>query len=194
MIKREDEIVKIRAAATITDQCFDFILGKLKESVTESQIAWEIESFIKTHGAGLCLLPHRRLWPQLISTTLPSEVSASRPGLELRPPNIILLDFGARVNGYCSDMTRVVFIGKPKAEWVKSYNTVLNAQTAALEYLASRPGLEATGEFADRVARDIVEKAGFPHLSPLSGARRWLGHPRGPTTKSQSFNKLRTDN
>ena len=162
VIKREDEIVKIRAAATITDQCFDFILGKLKESVTESQIAWEIESFIKTHGAGLAFSPIVAFGP---NSSQPHYLPKSQPqgqALRLRPPNIILLDFGARVNGYCSDMTRVVFIGKPKAEWVKSYNTVLNAQTAALEYLASRPGLEATGEFADRVARDIVEKAGFP--------------------------------
>ncbi|MEK7543980.1 MAG: Xaa-Pro peptidase family protein [Patescibacteria group bacterium] len=170
MIKRDDEIENIRAAAKITDLCFSFILGKLKsslpakasvkEGVTESEIAWEIESFIKTHGASLAFSPIVAFGP---NTSQPHyQVQPQGPALRLRGPNIILLDFGAQVNGYCSDMTRVVFIGKPEAKWVKAYDTVLQAQTAALEYLASRPGLEATGGKADRVARDVIEKSGFP--------------------------------
>ena len=57
MIKRKDEIANISAAAKLTDQCFDFILGKIKIGVTETDIAWEIESFIRKNGASLAFSP-----------------------------------------------------------------------------------------------------------------------------------------
>lgn len=162
MIKRVDEIKNIRAAAKLTDLCFDYILGEIKPDVTEGEIAWEIESFIRTHGADLAFSPIVAFGS---NSSQPHYTLKSQPqgqALRLRGPNLILLDFGARVNGYCSDMSRVVFVGKPKAEWVKAYKTVLCAQTAALHLLASRPGLERNGDIVDRMARDIIEKAGFP--------------------------------
>ncbi|MBI3343083.1 aminopeptidase P family protein [Candidatus Gottesmanbacteria bacterium] len=173
MIKREDEIENIRAAAGLADRCFDFILGKLKPAshrrgsasrgrhgVTEGEIAWEIESFIRSRGAELAFSPIVAFGK---NTSQPHHnVQPQGPALSVNHPNIVILDFGAKVNGYCSDMTRVVFVGKPKEEWVKAYGTVLQAQAAALEYLASRPGLEATGGKADRLAREVIIKAGFP--------------------------------
>ena len=61
MIKRKDEIANISAAAKLTDQCFDFILGKIKIGVTETDIAWEIESFIRKNGASLAFSPSSHL-------------------------------------------------------------------------------------------------------------------------------------
>ncbi len=193
MIKRDDEIENIRAAAKITDACFDYILGKIKPAsrrqgsasrggtgVTESEIAWEIESFIRGRGAQLAFSPivafgahtsqphyNPQSKPSVQPLQNPSLKSAScgpksNQSLALKSQDIILLDFGARVNGYCSDMTRVVFIGKPEAQWIKAYETVLQAQAAALQYLASRPGLEAKSGKTDRVAREVIENAGFP--------------------------------
>ena len=57
MIKRPEEIEYIRAAAKLTDRCFDFILGKIKPGMTENDIAWEIESFFRTRGAGTAFSP-----------------------------------------------------------------------------------------------------------------------------------------
>lgn len=171
MIKRSDEIENIRKAAKLTDECYAFILNKIKPRVTEAQIAWQIESFIRTHGAGLAFSPIVAFGS---NTSQPHySTQPQGPALSVTSPNIILLDFGAKVNGYCGDMTRVVFVGKPKKDWVKAYDTVLRAQTAAIEYLASRPGLEATGGEADRLARKVIEKAGFP-IYPHS-----LGHGVG---------------
>ena len=76
--------------------------------------------------------------------------------------DIILLDFGARVNGYCADMTRMVFFGKPKPEWLAAYNAVLKAQTVALETLTT----SRSGKIIDQSARDILSQSEFstyPH-------------------------------
>ncbi len=163
MIKQEDEIENIRKAAKITDECFEYILEKIKPGVSENRIAWVIESFIRTRGASLAFSPIVAFG---VHASQPHYLTG--PGLVktqgLAPPELVLLDFGARVNGYCSDMTRVVFVGKPKDEWKRAYNTVFDAQHAALEYLhlegvkAHLPG----GAAADRIARDVIEKAGFP--------------------------------
>lgn len=152
MIKSEDEIENIRAAAKLTDQCFDFILGKLEPGVTEKNIVWEIESFIKSRGAQLAFSPIVAFGK---NTSQPHYKTSD---VRLRTSDIILLDFGARVNGYCSDMTRVVFMGKPRDEWKRAYETVRAAQQAALDYL--RRG--RSGAAADRIARGVVKKAGFP--------------------------------
>lgn len=157
MIKRDDEIADIRAAAKLTDQCFDYILGKLKPGITEAEIAWGIESYVKKNGASLSFSP-------IVAFGKNSSMPHYQPAdsCKLVADSLILLDFGARVNGYASDMTRVVFLGKPKDEWKRAYKTVLEAQTWALDYLASRPGLEREGDAVDTSVRDIIERAGFP--------------------------------
>ncbi|MBI3577223.1 aminopeptidase P family protein [Candidatus Gottesmanbacteria bacterium] len=147
MIKREDEIENIRQAAKITDECFDFIIGKIKPGVTESEIAWEIESFFRQRGAQTAFSP-------IVAFGKNSSMPHYRTSeTRLRTSDIILLDFGARVNGYCSDMTRVVFVGKPKDEWKRAYEVVLKAQTVALNNIHNNP---------DKLSREVIKKAGFP--------------------------------
>ncbi|MBI5619548.1 aminopeptidase P family protein [Candidatus Gottesmanbacteria bacterium] len=188
MIKRSDEIANIRAAAKLTDQCFDFILGKIKRGVTEAEIAWEIESFFRKRGAGLAFSPivafgKNTSQPHYSPNfTRPRLEVEARQGEALKNNTVILLDFGARVAGYCSDMTRVVFIGKPKDEWRRAYEVVLEAQQAALEYINCHSGLDPesshsqtldpgseagmtkplSGAKTDRLAREVIKKAGLP--------------------------------
>ncbi len=177
MIKRRDEIENIRAAAKLTDQCFKFLLKKIKPGVTEAAIAWEIESFIRTRGAKLAFSPIAAFGKNASQPHYQPKSSLKRPRLlRLKKQDIVLLDFGAKVNGYCSDMTRVVFVGNPKDESRRAYETVLAAQQAALNYLNSPcPPLNirggwprqawpggVTGARADRIARTLIEKAGFP--------------------------------
>ncbi|GEM_PF-22181 len=167
MSKRDDEIENIRQAAKLTDQCFDFILGKIEIGVTEADIAWEIESFIRTRGAGLAFSPIVAFGK---NTSQPHyTIQPQGPALSVNASEIVLLDFGVKVNGYCSDMTRVVFVGKPKDEWVNAYKAVFKAQQTALEYLhlegvkAHLPGNAwPSGAQIDRIARKVIEKAGYP--------------------------------
>lgn len=156
MMKREDEIENIRKAAKITDECFDFILEKIRPGISESDISWEIEAFIRARGACLAFSPIVAFGK---NTSQPHYKTSD---LRLRTSDIILMDFGARVNGYCSDMTRIVFIGNPEAAWIKAYETVLDAQQKALEYLTGPGPVTRSGRAADRIAHGIIKKAGFP--------------------------------
>ncbi|MBU1326754.1 Xaa-Pro peptidase family protein [Patescibacteria group bacterium] len=176
MIKREDEVDNIRQAAKVTDACFDFILPRLTPGVEEGEIAWEIETFLSRPGLDRVATAGHTVtmaFSPIVAfgknTSQPHYLT--RPGLKedqgraLRLNDVVLLDFGARVNGYCADMTRAVFIGEPKQEWIRAYDTVMEAQKSAFEYLAScsRPGL---GAQADRIAAYVLRKAGFtpyPH-------------------------------
>lgn len=164
MIKRPDEIENIRAAAKLTDQCFTYILRRIRPGVTERRLAWEIESYIRYRGAECAFSP-------IVAFDKNSSQPHYQPGSDLRrPQGLTLLDIGARVNGYCADMTRVVFMGKPKDEWVKAYKAVLEAQQKALDLLRSG---ERNGATLDKQARKVIEKANLP------GYQHSLGHNVG---------------
>lgn len=172
MIKKEAEIKNIRQAANVTDECFTHILRKIRPGVTEARLAWEIEGFLRFKGGDIAFAP-------IVAFNAHSSQPhyTSRGNDPLRRGSLILLDFGARVNGYCADMTRVVFLGTPRPEWKKVYETVLAAQQKALNYLAScsKPGLEFTafGDKVDQQARYVIKQSGLP-VYPHS-----LGHAVG---------------
>lgn len=173
MIKREDEIENIREAARLTDECFEYIVGKLKPGVTESEIAWEIESHVHVGGA------HELAFSPIVAfgknSSQPHYGQCQMSNAKCQMNDIVLMDFGIKVNGYCADMTRVVFVGKPKDEWLRAYNTVLHAQKSAIEYLSQNQslGTKLSGKKADQLARTIIKEAGFP-VYPHS-----LGHGVG---------------
>ncbi|MCX6794238.1 MAG: Xaa-Pro peptidase family protein [Candidatus Gottesmanbacteria bacterium] len=155
-IKRPDEITNIKKACAITDSCFNFIIKKLKIGVTENIVAWEIETFFRKNNATSAFSPIVAFGK---NTSMPHHQSGTRPGLELEGPALILLDFGAKINGYCADMTRVVFIGKPKDEWLRAYDTVMEAQKRALDLLTAG---ERSGAKLDEAARGVITKANLP--------------------------------
>jgi Xaa-Pro aminopeptidase len=156
LMKREDEIAHIRAAARITDVCFDAIVANLKPGVKEAQIAWDIESFFRAKGAESAFSP-------IVAFGANSSMPHYKPegdGATLAKRDIVLLDFGAQVGGYCADMTRVVFVGTPQDKWLHAYRVVLGAQLKALDYLATAK--KRSGSTADRLARGEIKKSGFP--------------------------------
>ena len=193
MMKRDDEIENIRKAAKITDECFDYIQGNIKVEVTESDIAWEIETFIRTRGASLAFSPIVAFGKNTSQPHYNSSNKQQETRDRLKQNDIILLDFGARIEGYCSDMTRMVFVGKPEDEWKRAYNTVFDAQHAALEYLhlegvkAHLPG----GASADRIARRVIEKAGFPTYPHSLGHGVGLAIHEQPRLSYKKIMKLR---
>lgn len=152
--KDEDEIANIVKAQEITDAAFDYICGFIasnKDNLTESGVAFELEYYMRKNGA-------ERLAFDIIAV---SGEKSSRPHGE--PEDIPLkkgfltLDFGAKYNGYCTDMTRTVCIGEPTDEMRLVYNTVLSAQLAALEKVS---GNLPSGE-ADAAARNTMKEAGY---------------------------------
>ena len=151
LYKDEEEFASMARAQAITDAAFEHILTVLHPNMTEIEVALELEFFMRKMGSeGIAF-----------DTIAVSGSMSARPHGEPRPVKLekgfLTMDYGARVDGYCSDMTRTVVLGKADAEIKKVYNTVLEAQTAAIDALCV--GLSCRR--ADKIARDIIDAAGY---------------------------------
>ncbi|MCG0274970.1 MAG: Xaa-Pro peptidase family protein [Thermosediminibacteraceae bacterium] len=150
--KDETELELIKKAQEITDKAFLHILDYIRPGVTEKDLALEIEYFVKKNGAdGLA-------FETIVVSGPRSSLPHGKPTFrKLQAGDFITIDFGAKFNHYCSDMTRTVFLGKPDKEKEKIYNIVLEAQKRALDYIKAG----VSGKDVDREARDFIEKMGF---------------------------------
>lgn len=151
LCKDEEELCAIERAQAVTDAAFAHILNWIKPDMTEIEVALEIEFFMRKNGAeGLAF-----------DTIAVSGTNSARPhGVPRREKlekGFLTMDFGARVDGYCSDMTRTVVLGRADAEIKRLYNTVLAAQKAALDAAAEGVSCRAL----DTVARDLINGAGY---------------------------------
>ena len=146
-IKSADEIEKMQKAQDITDAALAHLLKIIPPEMTELDVAVELEYAMRKGGADSFAFE---------TIAVSGDASALPHGtprnVKLKP-GFLTMDFGAKYEGYCSDMTRTVVIGRADEEIKRLYNTVLRAQTAALDYL--REGADC-GE-ADKVARDIID-------------------------------------
>lgn len=152
LYKTEEELAAMARAQAITDAAFAHIVKAIRpDEMTEIDVALEMECFMRSHGAsGLAF-----------DTIVASGSASSRPHAVPRNCKLergfLTLDFGAKADGYCSDMTRTIVLGKADAEMKKLYNTVLRAQTEAIA--AAREGASCFG--LDKIARDIINGAGY---------------------------------
>ena len=146
-VKDEWEIEQIKQAQIITDLAFEHILPYLTTDITENDVAAELEYFMRKHGAEDKSFETISISAE--KTSLPHGV----PSNTKLKKGFFTMDFGATVNGYHSDMTRTVCIGKADNEMKKLYNTVLKAQLAGLEHL--KAGVSCFD--ADRIAREIID-------------------------------------
>ena len=149
--KSDKELEIIARAQNVTDAAFAHILKVLTPEMTEIDVALELEMFMRRQGAqGLAF-----------DTIAVSGTNSSRPHGVPRPVKLekgfLTMDFGARVDGYCSDMTRTVVLGRADEEVKKVYNTVLLAQTVALEAAAEGVSCHAL----DTAARNVINGAGY---------------------------------
>ena len=127
MIKDEEEIKNIEKACEITDNCFSYILNYIKPGITEKQIANEIEEYYKQRTDGLSF---DTIVASGENTSKPHAVPTNR---KIQEKDIITIDMGCKVNGYCSDMTRTFFVGEVPEEIKTIYDLVLKNQVQTLE-------------------------------------------------------------
>ena len=151
-VKSEEEISCILGAQQIAEKAFAKLLHFIKPNVTERDVAAELEYQMKKLGAE----------GTSFDTIVASGVNSSVPhavvsDLRILPGEFITIDFGAKYRGYCSDMTRTLFLGKPNKEERDFYNIVLKAQRTAIEHI--RAGI--TGREADSYAREIIRANGY---------------------------------
>ena len=149
--KSADEIALIAASQDIADAAFAHILTLLPGDLTEAGVAAELEYFMKKHGA--TALSFDTIAVSNKSSSSPHAIPAHKP-IE---PGFLTMDFGAAIDGYRSDMTRTVVIGRADDEMRRLYDTVLRAQLAALDAVA--PGADCGA--VDKIARDIIDGAGY---------------------------------
>ncbi|MBQ9757236.1 MAG: aminopeptidase P family protein [Clostridia bacterium] len=165
MVKTETELEKIKKAEEIGCKAFEHILDFIKPGICEKEIATELEYFMKKNGADAIAFETIAISGK--RTSLPHGVPGDK---KIEKGDFVTMDFGCTVDGYCSDMTRTVVVGKASDEQKKIYNAVRNAQQAALDVICE--GIR--GCDADKVARDYIERAGYGQYF-----RHSLGHGVG---------------
>ena len=150
-IKTEDEVESIVAAQRIAEGAFEHIRKVIHYDMTETEVAAELEYYMKKNGSE----------KPSFDTIAVSGTASARPHGVPRPVKLekgfLTMDYGAVVNGYHSDMTRTIVIGKADEEIARLYNTVLAAQCAAIEAITEG----AKNADMDKVARDLIDNAGY---------------------------------
>ena len=129
MIKDEEEISNLQKACEVTDNCFNYLLTYIRPGMTEKQIADEIDEYYKRRTDGLAF-----------DTIVASGENSSKPhavpsNRKIEKNDIITIDMGCKVNGYCSDMTRTIFVGTIPEEMKKVYDLVLKNQVQTIEQM-----------------------------------------------------------
>ena len=151
-VKTAEELAKLRRAEHIGDLAFERILGDIRPGVTELEIAAKLTYYMCMEGAS------GNSFPPIVASGVNSSMPHAMPGSRaFREGDFITMDFGCIYDGYCSDMTRTVVLGKADAKQREIYETVLRAQTAVLEQI--RGGMK--GKEIDGIARTIINEAGY---------------------------------
>ena len=152
LIKDNAEIEAIRKAIEIAESDFISFVRWLKTGIHETDAAWELEKRIRTAGAQALSFPVISAFGK--DSALPHAI----PGTQTLKENIpLLFDWGAKFNGYCSDMTRTVTMGKPDVFFKKIFTIVYDAQQKAID--AIKPGVSS--KKIDDIARNYITSKGF---------------------------------
>jgi Xaa-Pro aminopeptidase len=167
-VKDRSELKKMEASSDLMSEILAEVISGLEPGQTEREIAWKIKSLAREAEAeGMAFPPIVASGP---NSALPHAVPTNR---KIRAKEPIIFDVGVKMDGYCCDMTRTIFLGTPGPKFRKIYRTVREAQLSALPEI--RPGVEST--HPDSIARDIIRDAGFGDYFGHS-----LGHGVGLAT------------
>jgi Xaa-Pro aminopeptidase len=152
MVKTADEIARIRRSVETNSRAFEQTIRRFREGMTESDLAAELEYRMRRLGA------EKPSFDSIVAGGPRSALPHAQPtAAKLRNGQLVVVDMGAIQDGYCSDMTRMLFIGTPTAKVKRLYAAVLEAQLAAVA--AVRPGVLATK--VDRAARQVLKGHGL---------------------------------
>ena len=164
-VKEAEEIEFITQASAISDAAFEYAETVIRPGMREQELAWEIEKFMRERGSQT--IPFDIIVASGPNAALPHAKPSPR---QLAPGEPVVLDIGAKVAGYSSDLSRTNCLGAQDETFGKVYDIVLGAQLAALAVT----GEGMTGDVADGVARAVIEEAGYKEAFGHS-----LGHGIG---------------
>ena len=152
IVKSQDEIDKIIKAQRIAEAAFEDVLNFIRPGVTEREVGLHLDYYMLSHGAEA--LSFDTIAVSGSNTSLCHGVPTDRP---VKSGEFVLMDYGATYEGYRSDMTRTVCVGKPTEKMEKVYAIVLDAQLKALAEI--KAGVR--GADIDKIARDVITEAGY---------------------------------
>lgn len=180
MIKDEDELRLMRRASAISDQAFNIVSRRIEAGMTEKQVAWDIEKTMRELGAD------EKAFGSIVGSGPNGAMAHATPGSRrIQEGEPIVIDMGAMVGGYNSDMTRTIILGEPTDKFREIYNIVLRAH---LE-VERRAKAGMTGVEINQIARDVVEAAGYSDYF-----NHGLGHGVGlEVHEGPSLSKLSED-
>jgi len=180
-VKDSAEIAAIKAAASKSAQALRQTLPYIKPCTTESELAGMLDFQIRRLGA-----------TNSFDTIVAFGPNASRPHHQpgkrkLKSKDTVLLDFGARYKGYCSDITRCFALGRPSKFYLKVYDVVQQAQAAAMKMV--KAGVRVTK--VDAAAREVIHKSDLPVYGHGTGHGFGLEIHESPFLKAKSSEKLK---
>lgn len=155
-VKEPEELKFIIKASELTDATFEHVKAILHPGITEREVAWEIESFLRQNGSeGIA-------FDSIVASGPNSALPHANPTEKaIHPGEAILIDMGGKFHGYCSDFSRTLYLNndmKPiNPQLLAIYNTVLEAQLMAIDKIES--GMTAAQ--ADQIARNVIKQAGY---------------------------------
>ena len=150
--KDEDELEAMKKAQKITDDAFRAVLNFIRPGMTEQEVAARLVYEMMRLGA------QKVSFDPIVAAGPNGSKPHAIPGdWVIEQGMFVTMDFGCKVDGYCSDMTRTVAVGQPDEEMERAYETVLAAQKAGIN--AARAGV--TGKEIDAAARRVIEEAGY---------------------------------
>ncbi len=150
--KDEGEIEKIKKAAALADATVEYAISEIRPGMTEREIAWGIEKFLRENGSES--IPFEVIVASGPNSALPHAIPGDRPVLAGEP---IIMDLGAKVEGYCSDLSRTICLGEQSQTFKEIYDIVLGAQLTAIATIKEK----MSGKDADQLARTVIEEAGY---------------------------------
>jgi len=148
LTKDKEEIDQIRKAVNLASSVFPNVLHTIRAQATENAIAAELEYLARSSGA------EKMSFDTIVASGIRSALPHARPSLEKIGHGFVVLDYGVILGGYCSDMTRTVWVGRVDRPMRDLYSAVLEAQLAGTA--AVRPGVEA--QDVDAAARNVLRK------------------------------------
>jgi Xaa-Pro aminopeptidase len=151
-VKDEDEIDLIHRAALAADRAFEALTAETWIGHSERELAWRLRQLLHARGADAVA------FESVIAAGPNGARPHGEPGDDIvRENTLVVADWGAQIDGYCSDCTRTLATGEPPKELRRAFDVCLEAQLAAVEGI--KPGM--TGHQADDIARSIITEAGF---------------------------------
>ncbi|EKE14146.1 MAG: Peptidase M24 [uncultured bacterium] len=148
-LKDEEEINNLRTACKIAYQCLEEIVKIIKVGISEKEIAFKIEFWLKEKNHDLSFYPIVAIDK---NSAVPHYDTRNGNDEKVKKNSIILIDYGAKFRDYHSDTTRMVFTGKPTGEVIKTYNNLLTAQEKTIKQLE----IDNNPVFIDQFCRNVL--------------------------------------